>query len=654
MINSNNVLIICRDLKSVRRFSNFKPQAKSRYILAADDPRVHEAAKKYSWIGETCWIEQMESFFKVANDVFAFIDIINPWLELLGDDKNGIPADLLFWIKHAEGGMTTQRIQDMLLLIRSYLHLFESNNITDIVIFSHPDMRWEDDVLIETARSRNINIKVIGSKHPNVLMGKVLASFKFFARDPYYILKFFLRAKLYSLFRLKKESIEKEIVFQFLGSDNKHLAHTIPLVKSLKNKGYNPVVLCWRGVGGAKKVRKMGFRAEVLEKYGPLSSIWEGGYRVLHTWRKALARKEELFSHPELQYRSVSLGNLLWPSIQSFITGELPHRYRLMRAIKRYYALHSPVAIRFWTHILPEGVIPLRNLTKKNKPLIFSNLGFHDQLNFPSQNKHYSLDLTLAFSTTHKKKLEHLGISSDKIVTIGQVSWEQHLDLQKKYTQDQSLSFLKIPSNYSNYILYDSGSVLRGYLGVREQVETTTLLLDFAKEHPSIAIIIKPHPGHKQGILESLVDTHSLENIFIIDEQASFFHCINATDFLITKFSAGGIEAMHLKKPVISVILDREKKFRIYADAAEYANDIGELNKLLKRVITDDNYRVQWTANLNNKATQYLADILYRPLQVLPSELGADAIIRFIEKRKKEKSLDRGRITCSLSGQGVR
>lgn len=634
MVDSNNVLIICRDLKSARMLRRFNVEAQTRYILASDDPRVHEAAKEYSWIDEICWIEQMESFYNVANDVFAFVDIINQWLESLGDDKNGILTDLLFWIKHAEGGMTTQRIQDMLLLIRSYLYLFESNNITDIVILSHPDMQWEDDVLIETARSRNIDIKVIGSKCPNVLMGKVLAFFKFFSREPYYILNFFLRAKLCDLFRLKKESIEKEIMFQLCSSENKHLAHTVPLAKSLKNKGYNPVVLCWQAPGGAKKVRKMGLRAEDLAKYGPLSSIWEGDYRVLHTWRKALARKEEFLSHPELQYKSVPLGSLLWPSIQFFFAGELPQRYRLMCAIKRYYVLHSPLAIRFWTSILPEGVIPFRNLTKKNKPLIFGNWGFHDQLNSPSKNKYPSLDLALALSTTHKKKLEHVGVSSDKIVTIGQVSWEQYSDLEKNYTQNQSLSLLKIPSNYSNYILYDSGSILRGYLGVREQVEITTLLLDFAKDHPSVGMIIKPHPSHKQGILESLIDTYSLENIFIIDKKMLLFHCINATDFLITKFSTGGIEAMCLKKPVVSVILDGENEFRIYADAAEYANTIGELNKLLNRVINDDNYRMQWAANLNNKATQYLSDILYRPRQVLSSELGADAIIRFIEKRK--------------------
>ena len=627
------ILIVCRSLNEVHFLSSFKPQSRCRYILASDDIRVQKAVKKYPWVNDVCWIEQMESLFNVTSDVFAFVDIINEWFKQFGDDRHGITTELLFWIKHAEGGMTTQRIQDLLLLIRSYLNLFESNNIADIFILSHSNMQWEDDVLIETARSRNIDVKVIGSKRPGVLIGKVTAFFKVFAREPYFILNF-LRAKLYSLFRYKKEIHEKEIVFQLCSSANKHFAHTVPLMKSLKNKGYNPVALCWWAPGVAKKVRKIGLRAEELEKYGPLSSIWEGDYHILHTWRKVLARKKEFLSHSELQYRSVLLGSLLWPSIQFFFTGELPQRYRLMRAIKRYYACHSPLAIRFWTDVLPEGVIPLRNLRKKNKPLIFTNWGFHSQFDSPNESKHSQLDLALALSTTHKKKLECGDISSEKIVTIGQVSWEQYSDLQKKYTQNQSLSFLKIPSNYSNYILYDSGSIFRGYLTVHEQIETTSFLLDFAKEHPLVALIIKPHPNHKKGILESLIDTYSLENVFIIDKKISLFPCINATDFLITKFSTSGIEAMYLKKPVISIILDGENKFKIYANAAEYVNNIKELNKLMLQLMNDNNYRLQWTANLNNKATQFLNDSFYIPPQLSPSELGADAIINFIEKRK--------------------
>lgn len=98
--NKNNILIICRDLQSVRRLSSFNPQAHSRYILASDDPRVHEAVKECSWIDKICWIEQMESFYNVADDVIRFLKIINNWLESLGEGQHVISKELLYWIRN--------------------------------------------------------------------------------------------------------------------------------------------------------------------------------------------------------------------------------------------------------------------------------------------------------------------------------------------------------------------------------------------------------------------------------------------------------------------------------------------------------------------------------------------------------------------------
>ena len=77
MRNSNDTLIIRRDLKSVRKLSSFRPQAQSRYILGSDDPRVHEAVKDFPWIDEIWWIEQMESFYNVADDVIRLTEIVN-------------------------------------------------------------------------------------------------------------------------------------------------------------------------------------------------------------------------------------------------------------------------------------------------------------------------------------------------------------------------------------------------------------------------------------------------------------------------------------------------------------------------------------------------------------------------------------------------
>ena len=134
-------------------------------------------------------------------------------------------------------------------------------------------------------------------------------------------------------------------------------------------------------------------------------------------------------------------------------------------------------------------------------------------------------------------------------------------------------------------------------------------------------------------MLESLIDAYSLENVFMIDKKISVFHCINATDLLITKFSTIAIEAMYLKKPVISVILDGENKFRIYGDAAEYMNDVEDLKKLMNVLVNDDDYRLQWTSNLNENMEVFLMNNFFRHIQIKPSELGANAIDKLIKHK---------------------
>ena len=117
------VLLVCRGLGEIHLLQRFQPQPGCRYIVASDDLRVHLEMEKYPWVAEVCYLEQMESFYAVAFDVIKYLELINQWLESLGNDPKGIPQELLYWIRHCEGGKTTQRIQDLLLLIRSYQYL---------------------------------------------------------------------------------------------------------------------------------------------------------------------------------------------------------------------------------------------------------------------------------------------------------------------------------------------------------------------------------------------------------------------------------------------------------------------------------------------------------------------------------------------------
>jgi len=648
MADSDNVLIICRDLNSLHKLSQFSPQSQNHYyVLASDDPRVHEAAKAYLWIDKICWIEQMESFYNVADDVIRLTETVNGWLKTLADDKYGFPEELLFFTRHVEGGMTTQRIQDLLLLIRSYHYLFDTYKITNVIIISQPGMGWEDDVLIETARNRNIDVKVIGRYSISVLIKKAESFLKIYARAAYYAVNV-LRINLRNRFRSKKtETIDKEIVFQLCSSAFKHVENIVPLMKALKHKGYNPVALCWHANErytkdpGATQIRREGLQAEQLEKWCSFSDMRRSISGMFWTWKKVKRKKSEFLSYQGLNYQSVSLSSLLWPSVKFFIIVELVQSYRLGQALKKYFKSHKPLAINLWgATVLREGYLAWKNLYPQDNPLIFFNaVGAYND--WPYAGPDSPVDLVFFAGEIHRRiENRSPNFSSADIELCGQVRYEGIDDFKKKYSPAQSRIRLKIPLSFTTYIFLNTGYIIRGILETQEQVTITRLLLRFASEQPSVALIIKPHPGHKVGMLESLLDDHALKNAFLVDKNMLPYHALNAADMLITKYSTLGVEAMLLNRPVICCILDGEQRFNIYEKAADYINRIEKLEDLLFKLVTDNDFREEWHDRHMQIQKVFLAEY-FCEREEPPSAYQANVLDRYLKRRPYSKMVRR-------------
>ena len=250
MESAKTVLLVCRGLSELPLLARLKPQPQCRYIVTSDDFRVHLEVAKYPWVAEVCYLEQMESFYAVAADVIKYLELINQWLESLGDDPKGIPKELLFWIKHCEGGMTTQRIQDLLLLMRSYQYLIDTYNVISIIILSHPRAEWEDDVLTKVGQSKGVKVRIIGHFRLSILKARLLSWMKLLAREPYYIF-YILLAKISGHLRSDKPDISaKEIVMQLCSSEEKSVEDSAPSNEGLKKPGLLSGGLALEGLEG--------------------------------------------------------------------------------------------------------------------------------------------------------------------------------------------------------------------------------------------------------------------------------------------------------------------------------------------------------------------------------------------------------------------
>ena len=201
--------------------------------------------------------------------------------------------------------------------------------------------------------------------------------------------------------------------------------------------------------------------------------------------------------------------------------------------------------------------------------------------------------------------------------------------IKNNFTQEQSLSRLNIPSTYSTYVCFDLGVVLRGYFSFSEKMKTINFLLKFAAKTPKLCLIIKPHPSYKEDLMDSPIFKSLPDNVYIIDKKTLPHHPINASDFLLTKFSAIGIDAMYLEKPIISLILDREKAFQAYQDAAEYVYDLAELDNLLDLIINNSEFRENWIKDYKVRSQKFINKIA--PKLIEPAyDLAAKALDNYI------------------------
>lgn len=607
-----NVLIICHDDSVLSKISKIKHHNGCRYILASDDPKVHEASKKFLWIDEICWIEKMESYFIVAEDVIKYLEIINKWLRTLANKKWGFSEELLFWVRQCEGGMTTQRIQDLLLLIRSYEFLFDHYSVSRVISISQVDTLWEDSVLLETAKIRNINVTVIGNDKVKILFNELRQHIYQLSRSLYYIFNL-VRVKYRRTFDQNKiASNSHEIMFQLCGSAKKHVNNIVPIMKDLQDLGYKPIALCWNmterytAIDGFNQIINEGLQAERLEQRVPIFTILSGVVRSMFT---IIIAKSNYFRLFNINYESIPLAPLLWSSFQYHFAVELLPRYVYDIAIRDYFKSHNPVGVKIWSEgVTPEGALVLNKLNEKIKPLVFYwNWVPVESPYFPKFNK---IDMYLAGGKWHKKYYENRGVPAKNISVVGMSQFDNISYYLKSNSKNSSFIKLGISRIYTRYILYDPNLIMRGYMSGSEQALALSSLVNFAQLNPRIAIIIKPHPSDNIGIIEKIdKKNHDLENIIFLEKDILPYDALNVADVIITKYSTLALEAMLLRTPVISLILDQEERWEIYRDAVSYAYNIKDLIDLLHNLMNDD-YFYHWCQKQHINQKQFLTTYL--------------------------------------------
>lgn len=611
--SSFKALLICRDLDGVKVMQSEAANFQGGVVVASDDPRVQKAALKSEGVEQAVFLEKMESFYCVADDVIAFIREINHWLACLGCEEE-IPKSLLYWEMHCEGGDTGQRVLDLLLLMRSYQDLIDRFQPNEIILVQSANATWEDELLLALADDLGITIRVKGQVGlSGWLRKRVWMKWRPLLAGVYWSLKI-IQIKLANLLHPHPHiDAKKSVMVQLVGDEKKHLNHVQPVLEAINASGLQGVALGWRLGSTATILRQEGITVLELETWVSLRDLVAGWIRTLKSLMRAKREIRGFLPYAVGPVKTNIMRGILLNSLFSFFADGITSRYHLASACRRLFLTYVPKALCPWTRRFEAGISVYQALPEIGSPLLFIYGGWPYNISNPIEEAYFEKAIPnnqviwFTCSEMHSAFARKLGFLPHNLYVAGFHKATRHINILTEFPATEFRSRLGLKQNCELYIFLDPNYNLRGVQTQQEQVKVLETMLCIAKDHPEIIIIIKPHPSHQPGILESVIAEFSLPNVALISHQDSPHDALKASDIVISKFSTLFAEAMFLGIPGVGVILDNESSFDGYEDAVDYCYSIDELREKILSLIQDRDYQVQWKEQMKNRQRSFLS-----------------------------------------------
>lgn len=599
-----SAMVFCDKLASLDLIK--KIRSKFPIFVASNDIEVQRNAISIKGVAGVCFVDQKVPFWDVANDVKSIIQQIDIWLSSLSDN---ISDEILYWGFHLEGGSTNQRVQEALILIKSYIQLEKDFEVAEIHVLANRFCNWEIRLLQEYSKSRNIPISFYGK--PSVYdLCACVRKFSFPIFKSFCLMFREIATRLSSLGLDKKKHLDGDVIFQICSPDSKHLLNVEPLINSLACLGVKSLLLYFgrrRGVVEIFKNKKSTSHQILtidLESYltgwAVLKSLYQSGVVLLMSiinYRKI----------SKVSFRGVDISPILSESIAIFCLVDLPRRIRYADMLAAFFLSNlSASAVKLWGagQIFEGRYLYYYLKANKKKYLKFHyNLGAVSR-DWPYFDRNYAPDLFIAKSHQEASAFKNFAfdLGHVEIAISGDLRCSDQFMLANNEIFYRNK--LGLPSDGAIYIGLDPGSGIRGYNSPVEQMELLESVLLIAKDQPKSIVVIKPHPSYKIDNYKLFIQSFNCNsNIFVMDSNISSSEFIGSVDVFISKYSTMLIQAVQLGRCAISAILHADDRFKVYGNIPYVIKDKTELFNLLTSLARDYGYFTQWRgANLKRQS----------------------------------------------------
>ena len=605
-----NLLVISNHVNDIKKISKSDLSSYKSIVVASDNYKVHIECNKFSIFDEVTFIQKPLAYTKVANNVSTIIDKVNLYLEQFTEIGPFSKKDL-FWTHHVEGGFTTQRMQDTLLAIECAEIIFEKFSPDEILIF---DDNWSLTFSALKRYAIKYGCKVTEYKK-KFFVNKVIV--KNFVRPFYFLVRSFF-CKITSK-KPKLPSKKNVVLFQICGSSQKHIQNALFPQKNFLENGYIPLNIIWGNTIEVKKINNSGHLAISIEWYLKYIDIFKSILKYFKTFFKIKFLKDIFHKENIFSYKGIDITDIVYESVEHYIFTNGPENFRYRIAAERFVEDYSAqiVAIKYCAaKFLSQGTI-LSNIFKDEYLKFDYEVGLVGPNAYVKQNskKHFDFfhENFIKFAPNElgrKYFIEYENIDEDNAVIFGGGRSNSHFDFAKNILKSESKKQIGIEKEYDIHILFEFSGLLPGYISNEEILITLDTVVNHVKNHPNIALIIKPHPSADISPLSS-IDLKGNKNIYILNKKILPNHALNISEIIISKFSYMGIEAMIYGAQVLSVHLDREKMFKIYGDSAEYVYSKNELQNFLDEKLHSKNSFTEWKKQYKEKRIEFLKEYYY-------------------------------------------
>ena len=568
-----NKLILTNDENYADKYLQRASNRSENIIIASDNYNIHNL---YGTKRNIIHMEKTISLFDVSDDVIRITDEVNQWFKKYSYLYNESTKGLVYFLRHVEGGKTTQRMQDICILVKSYTAVLEEHRIDSIVVVGTIDP-FTTNVLIQVAEHMNIPVEFENSMLwvliPLEHLKQKGYDYLYLIREIVHLIKRKLLIGLSATKQFTKKGINSTVAIQMCGDGNKHYGHIEPLLSGFTSIGLSPTIITWNASDSARKFEKNKCFVIQLERYISIKNLLLGIFGVISLTNKIHHNKDGFMKRHPIEYRGINLNKLLWPSMVHLIMAKLFSRIMQRKALRYILQYNTYNMIKPWgAQALSEGRIFVEEAKRVSDPILISYehgiagiSPYFDRLNTS----------TYQFLNGNIEKdiyINNYKMAPDYLIPVGQVRYSGLKEFRKNYSKEDSKNILGIDSKYDFTIAIDFPIFSRGSQSYIELMSLVKLIKNLALRS-QICILVKPHPGSDKKVLNRLFPgdgSSQSSNIIIVDKGNLPYHTLNACDILITKYSAVGIEAMIFKKIVISMLYDNEAKRKLYGGGAEY------------------------------------------------------------------------------------